>query len=61
MEQEAADELVGGDGHDLPPLGTAAAIILVAERDPIGLESDPIGLESDQPTVEDRYRTNVAQ
>ena len=33
MEQEAADELVGGERHDLLAVGTAAAIVLVAERD----------------------------
>jgi len=33
VEQEAADELVSGDGHDLVPSGTGLAIILVAEGD----------------------------
>src|SRR5215204_1533900 len=33
VEQEAADELVGGERHDLLPLGLAAAIVLVAEGD----------------------------
>ena len=33
VEQEAADELVGGERHDLLPLGAVAAIILVAEGD----------------------------
>src|SRR5690606_20510982 len=33
VEQEAADELVGGERHHLLPVGPAAAIILVAESD----------------------------
>ena len=33
MEQEAADELVGGERHDLLPVGAVAAIVLVAEGD----------------------------
>ena len=33
MEQEAADELLGGKCHHLLPVGAAAAIILVAEGD----------------------------
>ena len=33
VEQETADELVGGEGHDLLAVGAGAAIILVAERD----------------------------
>jgi hypothetical protein len=32
-EQEATDELVGGERHDLPPVGAKATIILVAEGD----------------------------
>ena len=34
VQQEAADELVGGKGHDLLPIGAAAAVVLVAEGDP---------------------------
>lgn len=33
VEQEAADELVGGERHDLLAVGAVAAIILVAEGD----------------------------
>src|SRR5215218_9383227 len=33
VEQEAADELVGGKGHDLLPVGSVTAVILVAEGD----------------------------
>ena len=33
VEQEAADELVGGERHDLLPVGAGAAIVLVAEGD----------------------------
>ena len=33
MEQEAADELVGRERHDLLPVGAVAAIVLVAEGD----------------------------
>ena len=33
VEQEAADELVGGERHDLLPVGAVAAIVLVAEGD----------------------------
>ena len=33
MEQEAADELVRRERHDALPLGTIAAVVLVAEGD----------------------------
>ena len=33
VEQEAADELVGGERHDLLPIGAAATVVLVAEGD----------------------------
>ena len=33
VEQEAADELVGGERHDLLAVGAVAAIVLVAEGD----------------------------
>ncbi len=33
VEQEAADELVGGQRHDLLALAAVAAVILVAEGD----------------------------
>ncbi len=50
MEQEAADELVGGEGHDLLPIGAVATVILVAE-------GYPAPVEGDQPAV--RYRDPV--
>lgn len=40
MEQEAADELVRGERHDLLSLGAAAAVILVPERDLAVLEGE---------------------
>ena len=52
MEQEAADELVRRERHDALPLGTIAAIVLVAEGDaglvernqaPVG-DGDPVGI-----------------
>lgn len=52
VEEEAADELVGGEGHDLLPCGAGLAIILVAEGDPGLVEpeegavryGDPVGV-----------------
>jgi hypothetical protein len=46
MEQEAADELVRRERHDALPLGTIAAIVLVAEGD-AGL------VEGEQPPTSD--------
>ncbi len=52
MEQEAADELVRRERHDALPLGTMAAVVLVAEGDgglverdqaPVG-DGDPVGI-----------------
>jgi len=52
MEQEAADELVRRERHDALPLGTIAAVVLVAEGD-AGLvernqtpvrDGDPVGI-----------------
>jgi hypothetical protein len=40
VEQEAADELVSGDGHDLLAVRAALAIILVTEGDPGIVEAD---------------------
>lgn len=40
VEQEAAEELVSGEGHDLLAVGAALAIILVAESDPGIVEAD---------------------
>lgn len=33
VDEKAADELVGGQGHNLLPVGTGAAVVLVAEGD----------------------------
>jgi len=38
--QEAANELVGGQGHDALLFGAGAAIVLVAEGDLIAVEGD---------------------
>ena len=54
MEQEAADELVGGERHDALPVGAVAAIVLVAEGD-AGL------VESDKPPVRDGDTVGVAR
>jgi len=40
VDQEAADELVGGQRHNMLALGPVAAIILVAERDAGLVEGD---------------------
>ncbi|GAB2208865.1 hypothetical protein ROS1_56830 [Roseibium sp. ROS1] len=42
MEQEAADGLVGGERHDLLPVGTIAAVVLVREGDPSLVEADEV-------------------
>ena len=52
VKEEAADELVGGEGHDLLPSGAGLAVILVAEGDPGLVEpeeaavryGDPVGV-----------------
>jgi hypothetical protein len=54
VEQEAADELVGGEGHDLLPVGTGASIILVAERD-AGV------VEAHEAAVRDRDPVRIAR
>ena len=54
MEQEAADELVDGESHDLLPVGIVAAVVLVAECDP-GL------VEAEQPPVRDCDAMGVAR
>src|SRR5690606_38746358 len=54
MQQEAADELVGGDGHELLPVGAGAAVILVSEGD-AGL------VEGNKAAVRDRYAVSVAR
>ncbi len=53
VEQEAADELVGGECHDALPARAMEAIVLVAERD-TGL------VERDQPTVRDGDAVGVS-
>lgn len=53
MEQEAADELVGAEGHDLLPVTATAAIILVAE-------GDVLTIEPDEAAVRDRNAVSVA-
>jgi hypothetical protein len=40
VEQEAADELVGGKRHDLLSTGTVSTVVLVAEGDPGRIEPD---------------------
>ena len=40
VEQEAADELIGGEGHDLLAVGAALAIIFISEGDPGIVEAD---------------------
>lgn len=54
VEQEAADELICGERHDLQPVGAVAAIILVAE-------GDPSLFEGDQAAVRDRNPVRVAR
>ena len=40
VEQEAADELLGGERHDLLPFGIVAAVVLVTEGDASLVEGD---------------------
>lgn len=54
VQQEAADELVGAERHDLLPVWGRATIILVAER-------YAILVEGDEPTVRDRDPVGVAR
>ncbi|MCY1510055.1 hypothetical protein D9M68_444180 [compost metagenome] len=53
MKQEAADELVGGERHDLLAIGAVATIVLVAE-------GDAALVEPDKTTVRDRHPVGVA-
>src|SRR3954469_5805329 len=53
VEQEAADELVGGECPDVLPPPAVAAIVLVAERD-AGF------VEAEQPPVRDGNAVRVA-
>lgn len=46
VEEEAADELVGGEGHDLLPSGAGLAVVLVAEGDPGLVEPEAAGARS---------------
>lgn len=54
VEQEASNELVGGKRHDLLPIGTVAAVVLVTEGD-AGL------FERDQATVRDGHPVGIAR
>jgi hypothetical protein len=54
VDQKAADELVGGQRHDLLAFGAIAAIILVPERH-AGL------VEADEPSVRDGDAMGVAR
>jgi hypothetical protein len=54
VEQEPADELVGGERHDALPVGTVASVVLVAEDD-AGL------VEADQAAVRDGDAVGVAR
>src|SRR3546814_13229400 len=49
VEEEAADELVGGEGHDLLPSGAGLAIILVAEGDPGIVEAEEAAVRYGDP------------
>lgn len=53
MEQEATNELVGGERHDLLAVSAVAAIVLVAE-------CDAVTVEGDQAMVRDRDPMCVA-
>lgn len=53
VEQEASNELAGGQRHDLPAINSVAAIILVAE-------CDTVIVEGDQAVVRDRDPMRVA-
>src|SRR3546814_11002658 len=49
VEEEAADELVGGEGPDLLPSGAGLAIILVAEGDPGIVEAEEAAVRYGDP------------
>lgn len=53
MDQEAADELIGGERHDLLTIGAVAAVVLVAE-------GDAALVKGDQAAVRDRDPVGVA-
>jgi hypothetical protein len=54
VDQEAADELVGSQCHDLLALATLGAIVLP-------LEGDAVAIERDQAGVGDRDAMSVAR
>jgi len=54
MEQEAADELIGREHHDLLTIGPVAAIVFVAE-------GDAAFVETDEATIRDRHPVGVAR
>ena len=54
VQQEAADELVGAERHDLLPVWCGTAIVLVAER-------DPMLVEPQEATVRDGDPVSVAR
>ncbi len=54
MDQEAANELVGRNRHDLLPVGADAAVVLVAE-------GDAALVECDQAAVRDSDAVSVAR
>lgn len=49
MKQEAADELVRGERHDLLTVGAFTAVILVAERDACAVEGDQAAVGDGDP------------
>lgn len=44
VDQEAADELVGGEGHDLLPLAPLGAVVLPLEGEAVVIERDQAGV-----------------
>jgi hypothetical protein len=54
VDEEAADELVGCEGHDLLPFATLGAIVLP-------LEGDAVAVERNQPAVGDGDAMGVAR
>src|ERR1035437_7601455 len=54
VDEEAADELVGGERHDLLPLTTFGAVVLP-------LEGDAVAVERDEAAVGDGNAVGVAR
>lgn len=54
MQEEPADELAGGERHDLLLIGTYATVVLVAE-------GDAALVEPEEPAVRDRDAVSVAR